>query len=98
MRASLRLPTVLAALSLTATVAAAAAVPAAAQAPGAAVVLSGPADGARLTAGAAPPLRARSASGDTGLELHVSASPQVLDACGRIGAEIATAAGAPDAA
>jgi hypothetical protein len=66
-----------------------------AQAPGAPVVLSGPVDGAELTAGTAPTLHARSAAGDTALELRVSASPQPLDACGRIGAEVARAAGAP---
>jgi hypothetical protein len=59
------------------------------------LVLSGPADGAALSAGTAPPLHARSPVGDAGLELHVSASPQVLDACGRIGAEVVRAAAVP---
>jgi hypothetical protein len=76
--------------------AAAVATPAAlAQAPGAPLVLSGPADGAELTAGTAPPLHARSAAGDAALELRVSASPQPLDACGRIGTEVAREAGVP---
>ncbi|HEX2102972.1 MAG TPA: hypothetical protein VHF51_04935 [Solirubrobacteraceae bacterium] len=66
-----------------------------AQAPGAPLVLSGPVDGAELRAGTVPPLSARGVGGDAGLELHVSASPQPLDACGRIGAEVARAAGVP---
>lgn len=64
-----------------------------AQTPGAPVVLSGPADGASLQAGARPPLHARSAAGDTGLELRVSGSPQTVDACGRIGADVAQGGG-----
>jgi hypothetical protein len=78
---------------------AAAGVPAAAlaQAP-APVVLSGPPEGASLQAGARPPLHARSVAGDTGLELRVSASPQPVDPCGRIGVEVAQAAGVPLAA
>jgi hypothetical protein len=84
------------ALAAACLLAGAAATPAAhAQAPGAPLVLSGPADGAELTAGTAPELRARGVVGDTGLELHVSAAPTPLDACGRIGAEVAQAAGVP---
>src|SRR5215213_4775370 len=70
-----------AAAAATAAPAALAQAPAPAPAP---LVLSGPADGAQLTAGSAP-----------ALQLRVSASPQVLDACGRIGAEVAQAAGVP---
>jgi hypothetical protein len=69
--------------------------PAAAQTPGAPLVLSGPADGARLATGSPPPLRARAAAGDTGLELRVSGSAQPIDACGRIGSDVALAPGAP---
>src|SRR4051812_19665209 len=58
-------------------------------------VASGPADGAGLTVGSDPRLQARGVAGDTGLELRVSRSPQVLDACGRIGAEVARAPGVP---
>jgi len=81
-----------AAAAATAAPAALAQAPAPAPAP---LVLSGPADGAQLTAGSAPPLHARSVAGDAALQLRVSASPQVLDACGRIGAEVAQAAGVP---
>src|SRR3954453_20430323 len=70
-----------------------AAAPAAA-APGDPLALGGPADGARLTAGAAVQLRARSVAGDSGLELHVSHLPTVIDGCGRIDAEVAQANGA----
>jgi hypothetical protein len=66
-------------------------------APGDRLALSGPGDGARLTAGTAPPLRASGVAGDTGLELRVSASPQAVDACVRINAEVAQAPGAPEA-
>ena len=66
-------------------------------APGDPLALSGPADGAQLTAGAAPGLQARSVAGDGGLELRVSASPQPIDACLRINAEVAQATGAATA-
>jgi hypothetical protein len=82
----------------TAAAAAVAAPAALAQAPApvpAPLVLSGPADGAELTAGSAPALHARGVPGDSTLELHVSASPQPLDACGRIGTDIARAGGVP---
>jgi hypothetical protein len=59
------------------------------------IVLSGPADGAGVTAGAPVALHARSFAGDTGLVLRISASPEPVDACGRIGADIASAAGVP---
>jgi hypothetical protein len=85
------------ALVATCALAALAAAPAAA-APGDPLALAGPADGARLASGAAPSLRARGVAGDTGLELRVSASPQPVDACLRINAEVAQAQGAPDAA
>jgi hypothetical protein len=58
---------------------------------------SGPADGTRLTAGADPGLQARGAEGDTGLELRVSRSADPVDACLRIGAEVASAAGTASA-
>ena len=67
-------------------------------APGDPLVLSGPADGARLTAGAPVALHARAVAGDAGLTLRVSASPQPVDACGRIGADVAEASGTPLAA
>jgi hypothetical protein len=67
-------------------------------APGDPLVLSGPADGARLNAGAPVPLHARGVAGDAGLTLRVSASPQPVDACGRIGADVAQASGTPLAA
>src|SRR3954469_1136747 len=85
----------IAAAVLTALAAAISAAPAAAQTPTARVLLSGPADGPRLPSGTAPPLRASGAPGATALELRVSPSPQALDACGRIGAEISSAAGRP---
>jgi hypothetical protein len=66
-------------------------------APGDPLALSGPADGASLIAGAGPGLQARSVAGDSGLQLRVSASPQPIDACGRINAEIAQANGTPSA-
>ncbi|MEA2380439.1 MAG: hypothetical protein QOH72_410 [Solirubrobacteraceae bacterium] len=64
-------------------------------APGDPLAASGPADGARLTAGAPPGLRARSVAGDSGLELRVSRSAAAIDACGRINAEVAQAQGTP---
>jgi hypothetical protein len=64
-------------------------------APGDPLAASGPADGARLTAGAPPGLRARSVAGDSGLELRVSRTPAAIDACGRINAEVAQAQGTP---
>src|SRR5690349_6079800 len=82
--------TVLAAVALLATGAG----PAAA-APGDPLALSGPADGAQLTAGVAVDLRVRGVAGDTGMELRVSRSPAVADACGRISADVAFAAGTP---
>jgi hypothetical protein len=75
---------------------ASAAAPAAA-APGDPIALSGPADSARLTAGAAVALRARTVPGDSGLELRVSRSPAVVDACGRIDADVAFAPATADA-
>ena len=92
-RPSRLLLVLLAAVALAAT----AAGPAAA-APGDPLALVGPADGARLTAGAAVQLRARGVAGDTGIELRVSRSPAVVDACGRINAEVAFAPGTPEAA
>jgi hypothetical protein len=86
----------LATTACAATVAAAAA-PASA-APGDPLALTGPQNGASLTAGTAPPLRAVGVPGDAGLELRVSASPQTIDGCLRINGEVAQAAGAPDAA
>jgi hypothetical protein len=82
----------LAALVLIATATAVMAAPAVA-APGDPLALSGPADGASLVAGAAPGLQARGVTGDTGLELRVSTSPQPVDGCLRINAEVAQAAG-----
>jgi len=66
-------------------------------APGDALALSGPASGAQVTAGVNPALRASSVPGDSGLELRVSQSPQPIDACLRINAEIAQAPGTPSA-
>jgi hypothetical protein len=70
----------------------------AAAAPGDPLALSGPADGARQTAGVAIALHARSVAGDSGLELRVSRTPTVIDACGRINAEVAQANGTPETA
>jgi hypothetical protein len=84
-----------AACALTGATAAAAAPAALAQTPAAPVILSGPVDGATLSAGSSPPLHARSVAGDTGLELRVSASPQPVDPCGRIGADVAQAGPVP---
>jgi hypothetical protein len=67
-------------------------------APGDPLALSGPADGAQLTAGVPLPLRARGVAGDAGVTLRVSASPQPLDACGRIGADVAEGSARPVAA
>jgi hypothetical protein len=64
-------------------------------APGDPIALSGPAAGAQLAAGNAPLLQARSVPADTGLELRVSRNPTPVDACGRIGADVAQAAGTP---
>jgi hypothetical protein len=66
-------------------------------APGDPLALSGPADGAQLTAGAALQLRARGVAGDSGLELRVSHFPTAIDGCGRINAEVAQANGTPEA-
>src|SRR4051812_19703309 len=87
MRPRRLLPALLACLA-----AAAFAAPAGA-APGDPLVPSGPADGARLSAGAPPLLRVQSVEGDAGLELRVSARPDAIDACGRINAEVAQAPG-----
>src|SRR5690349_8987189 len=62
------------------------------------LALSGPADGARLTAGVAIALHVRSVAGDSGLELRVSRTPTAIDACGRINAEVAQANGTPESA
>ncbi|MEY2534522.1 MAG: hypothetical protein QOF29_2432 [bacterium] len=59
------------------------------------LVLSGPVDGAELSVGSSVALHARSATGESGLELRVSASSQPVDACGRIAADVAQASGAP---
>ena len=67
-------------------------------APGDPLAPSGPDDGARLTAGADPGLQARGVAGDAGLELRVSRSAQPVDACLRIGAEVAQAPGRVSAA
>jgi hypothetical protein len=83
------------ALVATLAVAGATAPAAEAQAPAAPLVLSGPAEGAQLEAGSAPPLHARGVAGDAGLELHVSTSAQPVDVCGRIGSDVALAAGVP---
>jgi hypothetical protein len=64
-------------------------------APGDPLAPSGPAEGARLTGGASPGLRARSVPGDAGLELRVSRTPTAIDPCGRINAEVAQGQGAP---
>jgi hypothetical protein len=61
-----------------AAVLAAAAAPAGA-APGDPLALSGPQDGASLTAGTAPPLGAVGVAGDAGLELRVSTSPDTIE-------------------
>jgi hypothetical protein len=89
MRVLRPLRTVLAVSALVALIGAA---PAAAAA-GDPLALDGPAAGARLTAGTAPGLRARTVAGDTGLELRVSRTPTAIDACGRMNAEIAQAPG-----
>ena len=67
-------------------------------APGDPLAPTGPDDGAQLTAGADPGLRARGVAGDTGLELRVSRSAQPVDACLRIGTDVASAAGTASAA
>jgi hypothetical protein len=90
----MRLPRVLPSLLAACALGAVAAAPASA-APGDPIVLSGPGPGAQLAAGNAPGLRARSVPGDTGLELRVSRNPTPVDACGRIGADVAQAAGTP---
>jgi hypothetical protein len=90
----MRLPCVLASLLAACTLGAVAAAPASA-APGDPIVLSGPGPGAQLAAGNAPGLRARSVPGDAGLELRVSRSATPVDACGRIGTDVAQAAGTP---
>jgi hypothetical protein len=66
-----------------------------AEAAGEPIALSGPADGARVAAGVAVGLQARSFAGDTGLVLRISASPEPVDACGTIGRDVAEAAGVP---
>ena len=82
---------------LAALVASALAAAPATAAPGDPLALTGPADGAQLTAGVGPALRARSVPGDTGLELRVSRLAQPIDACLRINAEVAQAQGTPTA-
>jgi hypothetical protein len=67
-------------------------------APGDPLAPTGPDDGARRTAGADPGLQARGVAGDTGLELRVSRSAQPVDACLRIGTDVASAAGTASAA
>lgn len=67
-------------------------------APGDPLAPTGPADGARLTAGADPGLQARGVTGDIGLELRVSRSARPVDACLRIGADVASATGTASAA
>jgi len=62
-------------------------------APGDPLTLTGPANGAQATAGLAPSLQVRSVPGDSGLALRVSRSPQPVDACMGIGAEVAGAPG-----
>jgi len=84
-------------VALAAVLAAAVAAAPAGAAPGDPLALSGPTDSAQLTAGAAPGLQARSVAGDGGLELRVSTSPQPIDACLRINAEVARANGTPTA-
>src|SRR3954467_12729904 len=91
----MRRPRLLLAMLIIAALPPAAAAPAAA-APGDPLALSGPADGARFTAGAAVQLRARSVAGDSGLELRVSHVPTGIDGCGRINAEVAQANGTPE--
>jgi hypothetical protein len=88
----MHLPRTARALVAAAGLAVVAAAPAAA-APGDPLVLSGPAATARLTAGASPSLRARTVAEDSGLELRVSRIRTPVDACGRINAEVAQAAG-----
>jgi hypothetical protein len=92
----MRSPRLVLALLAAAALLAVAATPAGA-APGDPLALSGPADGARLVAGVAVQLQARGVAGDTGLELRVSRTPAVVDACGRINAEVAQASGTPEA-
>jgi hypothetical protein len=91
----MRRPRVVLALVAAAAAILVAAAPATA-APGDPLALSGPADGAQLTAGAAVQLRARGVAGDTGLELRVSRIPAAIDGCGRINAEVAQANGTPE--
>jgi hypothetical protein len=56
--------------------------------------LTGPADGARVTAGTPVALQARGAAGEM-LELRASVSPQRIDACGRIGGDAGQEPGVP---
>jgi hypothetical protein len=88
-------PRLVLALFAAAALVAVAAAPAGA-APGDLLALSGPTDGARLAAGIAIQLHARGVAGDSGLELRVSRSPAIIDACGRINAEVAQANGTPE--
>jgi hypothetical protein len=90
----MRLPRAARALLAACALGAVAAAPADA-APGDPIILSGPGAGAQVAAGTAPGLRARSVPGDAGLELRVSRNPTPVDACGRIGADVAQAAGTP---
>ena len=59
---------------------------------------SGPPDGAVLTAGTPVALHARGAAREHGLWLRVSSSPQAVDGCGRIAADVVEAHGVPLAA
>lgn len=93
----MRLPRIARSILAACVLAAGAPAPAAA-APGDPLAPEGPAAGARLTAGTAPALRARSVAGDSGLELRVSRNPAAIDACGRINAEVAQAPGTAVAA
>jgi hypothetical protein len=60
------------------------------------LALTGPQNGASLTVGTAPPLRATGVAGDSGLELRVSTSPQTIDGCLCINGEVAQAPGSPE--
>jgi hypothetical protein len=59
---------------------------------------SGPPDGAVLSAGTPVALHARGTAREAGLWLRVSSSPQAVDDCGRIAADVAQAYGVPLAA
>jgi hypothetical protein len=59
---------------------------------------SGPPDGAEVTAGSPVALNARGVAGETALVLRISRAGQPIDACGRIGGDVAEGAGVPAAA